>query len=71
MMEFFMVMKPPTVTHQEKQVHVVNGKPVLYEPTELRTARQKLLAHLAKHIPEEPYRDGEVVFRQRKGTCKR
>ena len=57
-MEFFMVMKPPTVTHQEKQVHVVNGKPVLYESTELRTARQKLLAHLAKHIPEEPYRDG-------------
>lgn len=57
-MEFFMAMKPPTVTHQEKQVHVVNGKPVLYEPTELRTARQKLLAHLAKHIPEEPYRDG-------------
>ena len=51
-MEFFMAMKPPTVTHQEKQVHVVNGKPVLYEPTELRTARQKLLAHLAKHIPD-------------------
>lgn len=25
--EFFMPMSPPTITHQEKQVHVVNGKP--------------------------------------------
>ena len=28
MTEFFMAMVPPTVTHQEKQVHVVSGKPV-------------------------------------------
>ena len=46
-MEFFMVMVPPTVTHQEKQVHVVNGKPVFYEPAELKRARQKLVGHLA------------------------
>lgn len=32
--EFFLPMQPPTVTHQEKQVHVVNGKPVFYEPSE-------------------------------------
>ena len=24
---FFMPMEPPNCTHQEKQVHVVNGKP--------------------------------------------
>ncbi len=52
-MEFFMVMVPPTVTHQEKQVHVVNGKPVFYEPAELKRARQKLVGHLAKYKPEE------------------
>lgn len=51
--EFFMAMNPPTVTHQEKQVHVVNGKPVFYEPTELKAARQKLMAHLARYKPEK------------------
>lgn len=53
--EFFMLMKPPTVTHQEKHVHVVKGKPVFYEPQELAAARQKLEAHLAQHCPAEKY----------------
>lgn len=52
-MEFFMAMIPPTITHQEKQVHVVNGKPVFYEPAELKRARQKLIGHLAKYKPED------------------
>ena len=49
--EFFMTMEPPTCTHQEKQVGVVNGKPVFYEPPELKRARQKLIGHLAKYKP--------------------
>ena len=53
-MEFFLHMIPPTVTHQEKQVHVVKGKPVFYEPPELKAARSKLTAHLAKHRPDTP-----------------
>lgn len=53
--EFFMQIIPPTVTHQEKQVKVVNGKPVFYEPAELKAARAKLEAHLAKHVPAEKY----------------
>lgn len=53
-LEFFMPMVPPTVTHQEKQVRVVKGKPVFYEPPELREARAKLEAHLAGHRPERP-----------------
>lgn len=52
--EFFMAMIPPTVTHQEKQVHVVNGKPVFYEPEKLKAARAKLSAHLAQHRPDQP-----------------
>ena len=52
--EFFMPMKPPTVTHQEKKVHVVNGKPVMYEPPQLRAARSKLTAHLSPHRPDQP-----------------
>ncbi len=58
--EFFMPMKKvPTVTHQEKQVHVVNGKPVFYEPEELKAARAKLQAHLGQYAPAEKY-DGPV-----------
>lgn len=53
--EFFMPMIPPTITHQEKQVHVVNGKPLFYEPQKLKAARAKLEAHLARHKPEQQY----------------
>lgn len=53
--EFFMPMVPPTITHQEKQVHVINGKPVFYEPQELKAVRAKLEAHLAQHKPEDKY----------------
>lgn len=51
-LEFFMPMIPPTVTHQEKKVRVVKGKPVFYEPAELKAARAKLMAHLGKHKPD-------------------
>lgn len=57
-LEFFMPMIPPTVTHQEKKVHVVKGKPVYYEPETLKAARLKLIGHLRSHIPEEPARSG-------------
>lgn len=53
--EFFLPMQPPTKTHQQKQVTVVKGKPVFYDPPELQAARQKLQAHLSKHIPEKKY----------------
>jgi len=52
---FFLPIIPPTVTHQEKQVHVVNGKPIFYEPDNLKAARSKLSAHLAKHKSEKKY----------------
>ena len=52
MIEFLMHMIPPTVTHQQKQVHVVKGKPIFYEPDDLEAARAKLMAHLGQHIPE-------------------
>lgn len=53
--EFFMPMVPPTCTHQEKKVRVVNGKPIFYEPQELAMARAKLEAHLSKYIQSTPY----------------
>lgn len=54
-MEFFITIIPPTATHQEKQVHVVNGKPKFYEPQELKKARAKLEAHLWQHRPAEKF----------------
>ncbi len=53
-MEFFMPMLPPTVTHQEKKIKVVNGKPVVYEPPELAEARAKLISHLYRFRPIKP-----------------
>lgn len=52
--KFFLPMIPPTVTHQEKAVRVVKGKPQFYEPSRLKAARQKLLAAVAQHRPETP-----------------
>ena len=57
-LDFFMAMIPPTVTHQEKAVHVVNGKPVFYEPEELRAARAKLRSYLSRYAPAEPIKGG-------------
>ena len=55
MIEFFMAMEPPTVTHQEKKVAVRNGKPIFYEPPELKMARSKLMGNLGQHVPEVPF----------------
>lgn len=56
--EFFMQMVPPTVTHQEKKWTVRGGKPVPYEPQELKEARAKLTAYLAQHKPDVEYDSG-------------
>lgn len=53
--EFFIPMKIPTVTHQQKQVRIVSGKPVFYEPDNLKAARAKFMAHLGKHTPKTKY----------------
>lgn len=54
--EFFMPMKSvPTTTHQEKAVSIKKGKPVFYEPDDLKSARAKLTAHLGQHVPAKAY----------------
>lgn len=47
--------QPPTVTHQEKKVRVVKGKPFYYDPPELKNARALLTAKIAKYRPAEPW----------------
>lgn len=49
-----MPMIPPTATHQEKRVRMVNGRPLFYDPIEVQMARSKLTAHLAGHAPDLP-----------------
>lgn len=56
--EFFMPMKPPTVTAQEHKLAVRNGKPIFYDPPELQAARARLTAHLIRHMPTSPYQCG-------------
>jgi len=51
--EFFMPMKPPTATHQEKQVNWEAR--TFYEPDDLKAARAKLMAYLGKHVPDKRY----------------
>lgn len=54
MVNFFLPMVPPTVTQQEHEFKIVKGRVVVYDPPELRDARQKFTACLkgAKHRVE-------------------
>lgn len=61
MMNFKLKMKPPTITAQEHQVTVKNGKPIFYDPSKLKNAKQDLLGHLYQHQPKEPYKDAVIL----------
>ena len=55
--QFFIPMRPPTTTHNAKELHAYmkGGKPcaVLHDSSELKAARAKLHAYLAPHAPEK------------------
>lgn len=53
-----MPMIPPTVTAQEHKVAVRNGKPIFYQPSELKEAKAKLKSHLLPHRPEPQFTEG-------------
>ena len=48
--QFFMAMRPPTCTAQEKQVRVVHGKPQFYEPQALKKDYERNLAQEAEWL---------------------
>lgn len=58
-MQFFVPMLVPTVTAQMHKVSVKNGKPVFYDPPELKVAKSKLRDYIAPFAPNEPM-DGSV-----------
>ena len=51
--EFFIPGGPSTKTHQQKKVSIKNGKPVFYEPQELKAVRAKLLASVCEYAPSK------------------
>ena len=53
--EFFIPIKPPTKTFQAHQVTCKSGKPVFYQPAELKAVKAKLTAHLGLHVPKQKY----------------
>lgn len=53
-MNFFIAIDPPTSTAQMKQVRVVKGKPIFYDPPAVKEARNVLSAHLVVHKPDKP-----------------
>ena len=61
MIEFFMPMIPPTVTAQMHRVTVRNGRPVFYDPPQVKDAKDKFIAALYKHRPQYPYREGLML----------
>ncbi len=56
--EFFMPMIPPTVTAQEHKVTMIKGKPVFYDTPEIKNAKDKLIANLARYKPKKRYECG-------------
>lgn len=63
--QFFIPMKPPTTTHNAKQIHAYmkGGKPcaVLHDSPELKAVRSKLHSYLASYAPEKPIAAGHPV----------
>lgn len=52
MIDFFMMMQPPTTTFQAKKINWKNK--AIYESEEAKEARSKLESYLARHAPEKP-----------------
>lgn len=53
-MHFFMEMKPPTATAQEHSVKVIHGKPIFFDPPNVKNAKNLLVGHLVKNRPDKP-----------------
>lgn len=52
---FFVSIIPPTKTYQQKKIAVRNGKPILYEPKEVKEVRKLFKIFVGQYAPKEPY----------------
>lgn len=53
-MHFFMEMRPPTATAQEHSVKMVHGRPVFFDPPNVKDAKELLIGNLVRNKPEKP-----------------
>ena len=53
---FIPLEKIPNVTHQDKKVKVLNGKPIIYKSDNLRNAEEIFLSKLAEYTPKEMFK---------------
>lgn len=61
MISFFLPMKIPSVTSQQKRVCMIGGKPHHYDGARLKAARQEYTLRLLPHKPKEPIAAGIPV----------
>ena len=61
-MNFFLNLNPPTATAQEKQVRIVSGKPIFYDPAPVKDARKLLIGRLMPNRPDTPL-EGAIELR--------
>ena len=61
-MNFVIAINPPTTTAQMKQVRVVKGKPIFYDPPAVKAAKDKLSAYLSVNRPQKPF-EGPLSLR--------
>ena len=54
-MKIFLLLDPPTVTAQERQVTIVHNRPVFYQPEKLKEAKRILRLHLRPFKPKVPF----------------
>ena len=54
-------MKPPTATAQEHSVRMVNGRPVFFDPPNVKEAKKLLMGHLITNRPDNPI-EGAVAL---------
>ena len=58
-------MNPPTITHQQKSVRIVNGKPIFYEKEELKNARDIITHGLLKYgLHNIQKKKGNEIFKK-------
>ena len=58
---FIPLARIPTVTAQEKGERIKNGKIIHYDKPEIADTKQLFMAHLAKHLPKEPFVKGKPL----------
>jgi len=53
-MKIFLVLDPPRSTAQMQKIAIINGKPRLYKPVNVKKARDTLVVHLRAFKPMVP-----------------